>query len=437
MSSFNWVRCLESLWRSRKGTTYRKDSLDFKPNVLKLEDRLAPADLGMNGVNPLTTYARGGDYVPVQLSMSNNDWMVVPNAQVNISANGYYLQTDYRGYVAPWAWTNWVTYVRIPTWMSGPVSLTATANAYGVWDYNGWNNSRTSSTIWVSPSSQSDLMPTYLNAPNQVLPGATPTLNFGIVNNGNSPTSSFAVSIVASTDAIINSSDTVLSTFWMGGIGAWSAANYSTTVSLPYPMFGKIYFGIRCDVYNNVSETNEANQSLAASPTTISVPQTSSPPLYKQTDSRWAYEVMGPGGGYLKDFGCAVTSLAMALAGKGITINGQTADPKNLNQWLINNGGYSYGGYLNWSAVVGLLSNRITNHTLYGGGTSLSAATLRSNLDSGKVVIAKIRLSNGSDHWILLTGHNGGTTFYTNDPSQAVSSRNYSQFLSYSVYSIS
>eukprot|EP01092_Planopodium_desertum_P010348 TRINITY_DN4582_c0_g1_i2.p1 TRINITY_DN4582_c0_g1~~TRINITY_DN4582_c0_g1_i2.p1 ORF type:complete len:113 (-),score=18.45 TRINITY_DN4582_c0_g1_i2:233-571(-) len=41
------------------------------------------------------------------------------------------------------------------------------------------------------------------------------------------------------------------------------------------------------------------------------------------------------------DQGCAMSSLSMALNGKGYNISGQTSNPGALNAWLKQNGGYT------------------------------------------------------------------------------------------------
>ncbi|MCX7572262.1 C39 family peptidase [Tumebacillus sp. DT12] len=159
-------------------------------------------------------------------------------------------------------------------------------------------------------------------------------------------------------------------------------------------------------------------------------------PLYKQTDSRWSADLMG-GGGTIGSEGCVITSVAMALAHKGITISGATTTPKNFNTWLKGNGGYS-GDNLVWGAVPKLNSSRITFQGRYYGGTStsgsLSSATLRSYLDAGnKAIIAQVR---GGAHWVLLTGHNGGLIFACNDPGYSNTSYANTDFTGFAVYTI-
>ncbi|WP_157729582.1 C39 family peptidase [Tumebacillus algifaecis] len=154
-------------------------------------------------------------------------------------------------------------------------------------------------------------------------------------------------------------------------------------------------------------------------------------PLFRQYDAAWGSNLMG-GGDTLTQSGCTVTSVAMALKHKGITVSGSAADPGKLNTWLKANGGYS-GNLLVWGAVP-KLSSKISFQGRYTGGTSVTAANLRSYLDAGnKAVIAQVR--SGS-HWVLLTGHNGGTTFYANDPGYSTTSYTYSTMTGYGIYTI-
>ncbi|WP_157721938.1 C39 family peptidase [Tumebacillus avium] len=156
-----------------------------------------------------------------------------------------------------------------------------------------------------------------------------------------------------------------------------------------------------------------------------------SAPLFKQYSSPWGDDLMG-GGNTMSESGCTVTSVAMALRHKGITVSGLAADPGNLNSWLKSNGGYS-GNLLVWGAVP-KLSSRITFQGRYTSGTSIAASTLRTYLDAGnKAIIANVR-SGG--HWVLLTGHNGGTVFNVNDPGYSQTTYNYSDIVGYGVYTI-
>jgi len=153
---------------------------------------------------------------------------------------------------------------------------------------------------------------------------------------------------------------------------------------------------------------------------------------YSQGDPPWASDIMG-GGSTIQHSGCAVSSIAEALAGRSITIYGETATPRTLNQWLKDNNGYS-GNLVVWNAL-GNLSHRVWLENRYHGHDSLSAETLRDYLSAGnKAIIANVKMGG---HWVLLTGHDGGTTFYVEDPgNRTVTSYEYDEIVGYTVYNM-
>ena len=67
-------------------------------------------------------------------------------------------------------------------------------------------------------------------------------------------------------------------------------------------------------------------------------------PLYKQCDPAWGNNSMGVDGPGERSTicaeGCAMSSLAMALAGQGATVAGSLATPASLNAWLEVHDGY-------------------------------------------------------------------------------------------------
>ncbi len=68
------------------------------------------------------------------------------------------------------------------------------------------------------------------------------------------------------------------------------------------------------------------------------------PPHYRQCDPRWGSNEMGVQGpgerSTICGEGCAMTSVTMALAGWGITVNGSVVNPGSMNAWLEANAGY-------------------------------------------------------------------------------------------------
>lgn len=67
-------------------------------------------------------------------------------------------------------------------------------------------------------------------------------------------------------------------------------------------------------------------------------------PLYKQCDPAWGNTSMGVNGpgerSTICGEGCAMSSLAMALAGQGAAVDGALATPATLNAWLEDHNGY-------------------------------------------------------------------------------------------------
>lgn len=76
-------------------------------------------------------------------------------------------------------------------------------------------------------------------------------------------------------------------------------------------------------------------------------------PTYKQCDSSWGSETLGGGPDTVCKAGCLMSSVAMALAGNGKSVNGSTATPKTLNSWLKNHSGYS-GELFVWGSASSL-----------------------------------------------------------------------------------
>lgn len=127
-------------------------------------------------------------------------------------------------------------------------------------------------------------------------------------------------------------------------------------------------------------------------------------PLYKQCDSRWGNEQLGTSSNTICKAGCAMSSVAMGLAGTGHNYN-----PGTLNSWLKANGGYVSGDLIVWSAVgkIGLnFKGKVSN------------ANIKANLDANNVVICNVH--NGG-HWVLATGYSG-SNILVNDPGYSTTS---------------
>jgi hypothetical protein len=142
---------------------------------------------------------------------------------------------------------------------------------------------------------------------------------------------------------------------------------------------------------------------------------------YSQCDSRWAYQELGSCSQYtICSAGCAMSSVAMMLATKGVSV-----DPSSLDIWLTNNGGYVYGCDIIWAMVDAF------GATSFQGIEVADESAICNGLASMHGIIANV---NGGSHWVLLTGCAGNGVFYVNDPGYSRSTYSMSEILQEAVY---
>ena len=108
--------------------------------------------------------------------------------------------------------------------------------------------------------------------------------------------------------------------------------------------------------------------------------------------------------------GCAVTSIAMVFRYYGVN-----TDPRDMNNWLKANGGYSSGCLVNWPRAADHSDGRVqwvekVDYT----NVPADLNKIKSEIDKGYPVIAEVRLS-GYQHFVVITGYSG-SIFYINDP---------------------
>ncbi len=125
-------------------------------------------------------------------------------------------------------------------------------------------------------------------------------------------------------------------------------------------------------------------------------------PDYKQTDSRWANVTLGSSGQSIGKIGCATTALAMTESYK----TSSTIYPHQMAKKLS----YTSGGAVYWPTSY----NIITSSSNYLG-------VIYEALKSGKPVIVGAKKSNGSQHYVVVTGVKetsalSQSVFYINDP---------------------
>ena len=125
-------------------------------------------------------------------------------------------------------------------------------------------------------------------------------------------------------------------------------------------------------------------------------------PDYKQTDSRWASVTLGSSGQTIGKIGCATTAIAMLESYRA----GTTIYPHTMAKKLS----YTSGGAVYWPSDYTIITS-----------SSGYLTKIYNALKSGKPVLIGAKKSNGSQHYVVITGvraTNSLTTadFYINDP---------------------
>lgn len=125
-------------------------------------------------------------------------------------------------------------------------------------------------------------------------------------------------------------------------------------------------------------------------------------PSYKQTDSRWANVTLGSSGQSIAKIGCATTAIAMLESYR----SGTTIYPNAMAKKLS----YTSGGAVYWPSHY----NIITSQSGY-------LSKIYNLLKEGKPVLIGAKKSNGSQHYVVITGVKSTSTlttssFYINDP---------------------
>lgn len=112
---------------------------------------------------------------------------------------------------------------------------------------------------------------------------------------------------------------------------------------------------------------------------------------FSQKDSRWGNKkINGVSGSLMRDYGCAVTALAMALRA-----NGASTDPGKL----LKDADFSRDLIVwpgSWSSGIKLASST--------GHGNVSWSTIDKEIKNDHPVIVHIRKSNGQGHYVLITG---------------------------------
>lgn len=119
-----------------------------------------------------------------------------------------------------------------------------------------------------------DLVETLVSGPVSANAGGSIAITDKVCNQGTDTNGMIGVSLYLSTDTSITTSDTYIGGRSInGGLAQGRCSRVSTTVTIPATLSPGIYYiGAIADVGNNVTETNEANNSLAGNTITIAPP---------------------------------------------------------------------------------------------------------------------------------------------------------------------
>ncbi len=128
-------------------------------------------------------------------------------------------------------------------------------------------------------------------------------------------------------------------------------------------------------------------------------------PSFKQQDSRWAHVQIGASGKTIGQIGCVTTGIAMIESYR----TGTTIYPDAMSKRLS----YSPTGGVYWP--------RDYTPTMTKDGY---LSVIYSQLQAGKAVLIGAKRSTGGQHWVVVTGFNGGelteANFIINDPGSNV-----------------
>ena len=160
-----------------------------------------------------------------------------------------------------------------------------------------------------------------------------------------------------------------------------------------------LYNGNKTGYVSSAYLTNATSGNTATSYKAISL---SGVPNFKQTDSRWANVTLGSSGQSIAKIGCATTAIAMLESKR----TGTTIYPHNMAKKLS----YTSGGAVYWPSYY----TQITSSSGY-------LKKIYDLLEDGKPVIVGAKKSNGSQHYVVVTGVKATNTlttsaFYINDP---------------------
>jgi ABC-type bacteriocin/lantibiotic exporter with double-glycine peptidase domain len=119
---------------------------------------------------------------------------------------------------------------------------------------------------------------------------------------------------------------------------------------------------------------------------------------FRQDDQAWKSDRLGDTRATLEKQGCAVTSAAMIL-----NFYGMNTDPRKLNEFLTENGGYTGRGWIRWEKAAEFTPNRLRH--AYEDLPSFKL--IDTNLQNGNPVIVSFLSSRGIPHFVVIVGKEG------------------------------
>jgi hypothetical protein len=149
-------------------------------------------------------------------------------------------------------------------------------------------------------------------------------------------------------------------------------------------------------------------------------------PLYKQSDSQWGGDAYGGSTANpwtingktqtISTWGCALTSSAMIVSYYGLQQNGATTNPRELNNWLKANKGYSEGAIL-WGKVAEFARDvKHINLYYYSGWGPGDGIVNQAVCNSYPIILNTNSSPYTGGHYVVAQGMAGTNAWSINDP---------------------
>lgn len=139
-------------------------------------------------------------------------------------------------------------------------------------------------------------------------------------------------------------------------------------------------------------------------------------PHYSQRDARWGSRPLAniPTAPSISRWGCMMTCFAMTASSLGSVV-----DPGQLNELMVQRGGYVNGHFTSWSALQTVFNNIVFEGKF--DQTPDMISRIDASLQAGRPVPVLVDLtpanvySDADQHWVLVVGRNG-EDYWIHDP---------------------